>query len=232
MKAVLLLLTGCFGSEEPPAEPASVVRKPVVEAPKPETTVPLREGDAEAGVTARCADGRVVFPFWQGEYPAPALQLNGPVRVKVRDEPCGDPTHGCLLKPGLYHPWASASDRPGELSFATLTRTRSFTLKVDHAVGGATRPAGTAVEVLTYLSEGMCRLRVSGQLVEDMCPGTESDADTVWSGLDDADPDRLQLIEVDCDDGTRGWMEGERPLLGRPEVVEANVTGFGEVQKR
>lgn len=230
---ILALLFACATTPEvaePPAPAAATPAKPApTETPAP-AAVPLQLGDKEAGFSGRCADGQVVVPFWQGEYPSPIVQVTGAVRVKVALDPCGKPTRDCALAPGLYHPWAQAAHAPkAEVGYATRTRTQTLTAKKAVEVAGVSFAAGDSVEVLTYLSEGMCSMRAKGVVFEEMCPGTTQGDDAVWSEPA-GDVPRTQLLEVRCGDAARPhWLVVDEAFMALDGVQDGEMLGYGEV---
>jgi len=187
--------------------------------------------ERDAGMVARCSDGQVVFGFWQGEYPSPIVQLDKQVQVDVLDDPCGGPARGCALKAGLLHPWATPGQKSGQQAFGTRTRTVAYTLLQDHSLAGETLPKGSKVEVLSYLSEGLCAMHSNGRMLEDMCPGTGAKDDAIWKAEGDPNPPATQLVEVACQGGPSGWLVVDPALLGRKDVREGQMRGYGEIDR-
>jgi hypothetical protein len=209
--------------------PAPAAKPAPTETPAP-AAAPLQPGDKDAGFSARCADGQVVVPFWQGEYPSPIVQVGAGVTAKVALDPCGKATRDCTLAPGLYHPWASESDSPRPAAgFATRTRTQTQKAKQAFRFGGVSFAAGDELEVLTYLSEGMCSMRAKGVMFEEMCPGTTEGDDARWT--EPTEPGtRTQLLEVRCTGETRPfWLTVDDAFMGTQGVREGEMRGFGEV---
>ncbi len=191
----------------------------------------LSKSDRDAGMLARCSDKKLVFGFWQGEYPSPVLQLDRPLRTKVLADPCGGTVEkGCTAPAGLYHPWAKDSDRPGDLRFAVRTMPETYTLSKDHTVAGRPLKKGTEVQVLTYLSEGFCTMTAEGVVLEDMCPGT-SPGDTTWQKVGSGNDQPVQMVEVACDGGSKGWLVVDDDLMKQAGVREGQMEGYGEVSR-
>jgi hypothetical protein len=209
--------------------PAAAVAPPAAETPAPAAR-PLQPGDKEAGFTARCADGQVVVPFWQGEYPSPIVQIGEGVNTRVATDPCGKANRDCALPPGLYHPWAGDSVGPAELGFGTRLRTSRYTAKQATTVAGVAVAAGAELEVLTYLSEGMCSMRHGGVIFEEMCPGTTDGDDAIWAEVAGPAGDPTQLLEVRCTGETRPfWLTVDAALMATKGVQEGAMLGYGEI---
>lgn len=236
----LLLALACVTTPEVPAAPAvpagsgpEPITAPAA-APAPFETpapaaLPLLPGDKEAGFTARCADGQLVMPFWQGEYPTPVVQVGESVTARVATDPCGRATRDCALAPGLYHPWAADSVGPKDVGFRTRLRTSVHTALKATSVAGVAFAAGDELEVLTYLSEGMCSMRRDGVIFEEMCPGTTEGDDAVWSEAQGGG-DTTQLLEVRCTGESRPfWLTVDDALMATKGVEEGVVTGYGEI---
>lgn len=175
---------------------------------------------------AHCSDGQVVFGFWQGEYPSPIPQIEKTVVVDVHDTPCGGPVRGCALGAGLLHPWANVAQKSSQQTFATRTRTVSYTLRKAHSVGGVQLTAGSKVTVLSYLSEGYCSMLVDDRLVEASCPDPDS---KLWRADGDTDPVAVQLVEIGCSDGPSGWLVVDEAFMNRRDVQSGQIRGYGEV---
>lgn len=234
---LLLLALACATTPAAPATPtvpaapgpAPVAAPTPTETPAP-AALPLQPGDKEAGFTARCADGQVVVPFWQGEYPSPVVQVGAGVRARVATDPCGKATRDCDLAAGLYHPWAAAGAGPEGVGFRTRLRTTRYTAKTATTLAGEPFAAGETLEVLTYLSEGMCSMRHGGVVFEEMCPGTTEGDDAVWSEADPRPAPPTQLLEVRCGGASRPfWLTVDPAFMASPGVQEGVVTGYGEI---
>ncbi len=209
-------------------------RRPTVQRPAIPAASTPSEVERNAGMLARCSDGHVVFGLWQGEYPSPVVQLDKSVRVDVSDSPCAGPARACMVKAGLLHPWADDAEKSGQLLFATRTRTISYTLLKDHKLAGQLLKKGTRVEVLSYLSEGLCSMLVDGQeqgAVEAMCPGTGANDRAIWSSDGDENPPSTQLVKVGCKGGPPGWLLIDDAFVGRRDVREGQMSGYGEVRR-
>lgn len=190
----------------------------------------LSKADRDSGLVARCSDGSLVFGFWQGEYPSPVVQLDRPLRTKVRTDPCGGTTvKGCTAPAGLYHPWAKDTQRPEGTSFGVRTMPEAYTLAKPHSVAGQKLAQGTTVTVLTYLSEGLCSMEANGQRLEDMCPGTGPHDDTIWKRTGGEQPEPVQMVQVRCTGGSTGWLVVDDALMGTAGVREGLLQGYGEV---
>jgi len=190
--------------------------------------------ESDAGMLARCSDGQVVFGFWQGEYPSPVAQLDQAVQADVSDSPCAGPSRACMVKAGLLHPWAEDVEKSGQLTFATRTRTISYTLLKDHKLAGVSLKKGARVEVLSYLSEGVCAMQAGGHeqgAIEAMCPGTGANDSAIWKAEGDENPPSTQLVKVSCQGGPPGWLVVDDAFVGRRDVREGQMTGYGEVSR-
>ena len=182
--------------------------------------------ESKAGMLAHCSNGEVVFGFWQGERPSPIPQIDQTVVVDVHDDPCGGPLRGCALGAGLLHPWANVAQKSGQKTFATRTRTVSYTLTRAHSVGGLQLTAGSEVTMLSPLSEGYCTMLAEDQLVEAMCPNPDSE---LWRAAGDTEPAAVQLVEVSCSDGPSGWLVVDEAFMNRRDVQSGQIRGPGEV---
>lgn len=187
----------------------------------------LSKTERDMRMIARCSDGNVVFSFWQGEYPSPVVQLDKPLRTKVRKDPCGGTTvTGCTMPKGLYHPWAQDKHMPKGASFAVRTMPERWRTTKTMGLGRTQRKAGTEVEVLSYLAEGFCMMKVDDVLFEDTCPGVAGEG---WTRIGPDDAPSQQLIEVPCEGGSTGWLEVTEGLMNQPGVREGEMQGYGEV---
>lgn len=208
------------------AAPAAV---PPTETPAP-AALPLRASDKEAGFMARCADGQFVVPLWQGEYPSPIVQVGEGVTTRVALDPCAKATRDCQLASGLYHPWAGESLGPAEVGFGTRLRTSRYTATKATSIAGVAVAAGAELEVLTYLSEGMCSMRHGDVVFEEMCPGTAGGDDTTWLEAPELAAAPTQLIEVRCAGETRPfWLTVDDALLATKGVQEGVMLGYGQI---
>ncbi|MBO85324.1 MAG: hypothetical protein CL927_08190 [Deltaproteobacteria bacterium] len=196
-------------------------------------TVPEGVSDAErkARMVARCTDGQVVFSFWQGEYPSPAVQLDQPLRTRVLTDPCGGSvTRGCSAPAGLYHPWASPKDKPAGAGFGVRTRPSTYTVRKDHSVGGTRLVKGDTVAVLTTLSEGFCILSAHGQILEDRCP-SDAPSNDLWQRSSHDDRSAVQMIKVPCAGGNTGWLVVDDAFMEQDGVRAGQIHGHGDVAR-
>ena len=196
-------------------------------------TLPNAVSTAEqnAQMLARCSDGHVVFSFWSGEYPEPAIQLDRPLRTRVMTDPCGGSvTRGCSAPAGLYHPWAKAPDRPEGVVFGTRTMPTTYTLKKDHQLDGTSLSKGTSVEVLTYLSEGYCTMAAEGRVLQGMCP-PNVDADDTWKRTSTDTSEDVQLIQVPCTGGNTGWLVIDDAFVEQDGARLGKIQGHGDVTR-
>ena len=179
---------------------------------------------------ARCADGQFVVPLWQGEYPSPIVQVGEGVTTRVALDPCAKATRDCQLASGLYHPWAGESLGPAEVGFGTRLRTSRYTATKATSIAGVAVAAGAELEVLTYLSEGMCSMRHGDVVFEEMCPGTAGGDDTTWLEAPELAAAPTQLIEVRCAGETRPfWLTVDDALLATKGVQEGVMLGYGQI---
>ena len=191
----------------------------------------LSDADRDARMIARCSDGHVVFSFWQGEYPSPAVQLDRPLRTRVLSDPCGGPrTIGCTAPAGLYHPWASPEDKPEGLVFGVRTQPTTYVLRTDHSIAGRALKQGTEVELLTRLSEGFCTMAADGQILEDRCPSDAAD-DPTWQRTGANLGPEVQMIQLTCGGGSQGWLVIDEAFLKQSGVREGQIQGYGDVAR-
>ena len=228
---MILFLLACDG---PPAEAPSPETPPTEASPGDGPAAggpPANQGNGSPKTDASgnpiCPDGRTVFRFWPGEYPDPVLQVNSPVTLKVATDPCAAPSRECQVSAGLYHPWVE--NLPARVQFRSRTAPTVYIAGDADKLAGDPVEAGTEVTVLTYLAEGMCSMQVgTGEVTEDMCPGTESDG---WTEKPRTAPPDDQLVQVPCEDNSAGWLVVDRALIeAHEEMVLGEVVGFGEVK--
>lgn len=184
---------------------------------------PVSEADKSVGIIERCAGERLAFGFWQGEYPEPIVQLDGPISVTVTERACGGPARACTVPAGLLHPWAKADAIPGA-RFATLTTPTTFEVVEAHELAGKPVAVGDQIKVLSYLSEGLCLLQAAGPAFEAGCP----DGRTKQVGESTAN---LQVAQVPCDGAAPGWVKVDPALMSTAGVRTGEMVGFGEVKK-
>ena len=217
---MFLFLLACDGGEPatptPPPEPAPAVAPAPEPEPEPDPPAPME-----------CTDGRVVYPFWPGEYPAPILQINAPVTLKVTNSICNPPSFDCEVPPGLYHPWSK--DMPLNSEFMSRTAPTVYTARAGASIDGQPLEVGTDVIVRTYLSEGMCAMEIGGSPLEASCPGTQGDH---WTEKPRTAPPDDQILQVDCAGGGFGWLVVDSGLKDHhAEIVEGELVGYGEVKR-
>lgn len=184
---------------------------------------PVSEADQQAGIIERCAGERLAFGFWQGEYPEPIVQLDAPITVTVTERACGGPARACAVPAGLLHPWAKADAVPGA-RFATITTPATFEVVEAHEFAGKPVAVGDSIQVLSYLSEGLCLMQAGGPPFEAMCPDgrTKQVSDKTVN---------LQVAQVPCEGGAPGWMKVDDALLATSGVRAGEMVGYGEVKK-
>ena len=208
-----------------PTAPSPAANPAPTETPAP-AAVPLLPADKDAGITGRCADGQVVFPFWPGEYPLPVVQLDTEVTTRVALDPCGPVTHACAISPGLYHPWSQEEHAsPSALGFSIRRGVDVRKVLESGTYEDVTLEAGGTLEVLTYLGEGYCMLRVDGVVREAWCP----DDDPRWPSSGEDLPE-TQLMEVRCTGEERPyWLPLTDAFQALPGVGAGRVVGYGDV---
>ncbi|TNE86379.1 MAG: hypothetical protein EP330_21810 [Deltaproteobacteria bacterium] len=167
----------------------------------------------------RCGgDGLQRVNFWQGEYPDPVIDVQKAVSVPAYEDPCdAKPTATCAIDPAVYHPWAKGK------GWVTLRGVEKYTATADFTLGDVAVKQGETVEVPTYLAEGYCMLRVHGKDIEEMCPGV-GDHPLVASSSAPL-PDEVQLMDPGCGK----WVQVDEAFMGRAEVAEGTILGYGEV---
>ena len=188
----------------------------------------VSESERTAGVLARCSDGSIILDSWPGEYPQPAPQLDAPLRAEVRTDPCGPTTRGCTVPAGLYHPWATAPDRPEDTVFAVRSQPATYTLLVDHDAGAGALSEGTVVSSLGYLAEGLCLLSASGKTFHGACP---ADGGEIWKPTHTRSGPDVQLVQVSCTSGAGGWLVIDENFMERAAVKGAKIIGHGELAR-
>lgn len=214
----------------PPADRTAPGSPAVGAKPSAGLTKPLADVEKTAGAIAHCSNDALVFPFWPGEYPSPALQTDGPVTAKVAEGPCAPATRSCTFGRSLLHPWAQPADRGAVQDFAVRTMPSRYRATKDVELGQVTIPKGDTVTVLTYLAEGFCQIAWKGQPVEEMCPGNGGAAEGTWQPLDKDAPD-VQFVRVACDSGKPGWLPVTADTEQVAGVRPALLFGYGEVAR-
>ena len=182
-----------------------------------------------------CPEGIIDSVGWEGEYPGPVVQVLQPVTVPARSSACErEPSLRCTLAPGLYHPWST--DFPGVVDYHTVRAIERFEVlqpiaMPDDVEGAPLLPVGTIVEVLLYLGEGLCSVRVGGVESPSSCPEMIDDigGKPVFRHLPGDQVGARQLFAFSCLEGGRAWIEVDVPLLAREEIVEGAITGYGEI---
>lgn len=236
---LLALALACASTPSPPTggatAPAEAPTEAPAEAPEapPEAAAPeaLTQADRDMGLLARCPDGRLAFGFWAGEYPSPVVQIDRPTSATVADQPCGAAQRACTVPAGLLHPWATEADAVPGVSFATLRAVDRYAVQQAHDLGGVAVQPGDEVVVLTYLSEGFCRVAVGGQALEAECPSNGGAAEQRYRAVGGPSPDPVQRVRVPCAEGAPGWLTIDPAWMARPEVRDGELRGYGEVGK-
>lgn len=173
-----------------------------------------------------CAGGLHAAMTWQGEYPGPVVDVQQPVTLKFRRDPCSTVEGECTLAAGLYHPWAMARKATGFATVRPVLRyeaTRNFTDEE-----GVSFQKGDIVEVTAYLGEGFCAFRRNGVEDSGYCPNMFDEGVFTLLNPEAEQIPQIQLFEAPCQTGGSGWFVVD-DALARPEVKEGVITGYGEV---
>ncbi len=178
-----------------------------------------------------------VWNFWSGEYPQPVVQVISTVTLNAVSDVCvpGE-RFSCSVPAGLYHPWS-------ELEYGYVTVRGSYlyvavapftvTVYEDEREVDVPYPAGTRVEVPTYLSEGLCRFWLPDRrLDEELCPEswTTASGESIFTALPAAKaPTGGQYFRALCAEGRSGWIRADESLFEHAEVIEGELRGWGAV---
>jgi hypothetical protein len=190
----------------------------------------------------RCPDqDRSVWPWWQGEYPVPVIQINEPVTLPAYTDICQPvSSFRCTVPPGLYHPWSEI-----EAEYRTVRTPDRYTALVEFEIwvpSGRERTTfapGTVIEVPYYIAEGYCVWRfpdASEAQIEETCPEgwDDDDGQPVFERLEPAAdaPGTQQFFSVICEEGRLGWIEATQELFTVEGIIEGGMSGWGEVEPR
>lgn len=220
-RTLALALACGGGGDEPPALP---------DAAPPDAAPPEGVTPPAATAPSACPPGVARTMGWQGEYPSPVIHVKQEVLLPAHVDPCEAATEmTCTLAPGVYHPWSATTSA----GYATVRPVDVYRAKVAMDVeldAGGTKAvaAGTTVNVPFYMGEGFCAFEAAGATWQGECPGMGGDEDP-WETVSKHDGGDRQLMSVPCADGRTGWIDVDASLMGRPEVAEGTIVGYGEV---
>lgn len=163
---------------------------------------------------------------WPGEWPSPVVEVRAMVNVPASGGPCvAMPDRTCTLAPGLYHPWANTPD----VVFASIAHIQRWRATMEFypwSGDDATKlPADTVVEVLGYLSEGYCELRIDGTAGEGRCPDPSG-----FEELNQGTQGETRLVfRAPCGQGSPAWIQVDDALMSNPGITEGTFGEYGTV---
>ncbi len=218
--AFVLACSGGEGGTEPAVIPPGAAE--VAEVP---LAVPVG-GQPQA----KCADAREPAQIWQGEYPAPIVDVQSPLTTEVQTDLCGEaPKRQCTIAAALYHPWAFET----KAEYWTVRGIDRFIADKDFPLDdGKTVPPGTVIEVTAYVGEGFCSLRVNGSETGGTCPDVlTDDAGNSLAHRDGPESSgEQQFVAVDCTDGGKGYWLVNDAIFQLPGVKQGELVEYGKVK--
>ena len=195
-------------------------QSPVVDQPAAPGT-PGKAGElGERPDVTGCPDRIIAAPSWPGEWPGPVIDVEKPVTVQARAEPCSSTSFDCTVPAGIYHPWSDIEAKYVTVRALDQWRVVKNIDEYELDVG-----AGDIIEVYQYFGEGYCGYRVAGKEVTELCPGELGDA---LEEIERPQVPERQLFSVACGSRT-GWVEVNEALLALPEVREGTTPEYGKV---
>lgn len=183
--------------------------------------LPLRIGSAPYSV----------WNYWPGEYPegyeiVRSISLQGYEDLDLKRS-----ERSCTLAAGrVIHPWAVKTTS----EFAYFSPVDQYVAVEDfllESIPEVNVQVGTALYLLSYLSEGYCMLQVQNQIVEAPCLDIHDQRSAV---LVTASPFlERRLFRTTCEEGGSLWIDAQsfEPYMSDGDVKWAEITGYGEVRE-
>ena len=184
----------------------------------------LQVASAEDPPEVACPDGVVAADGWPGEYPSPVVQVTETLEVPVRAHPCApEPTEVCVIDAGLYHPWV----KDEATNYVTVRPVGRFRATRSTRMGQLRVRKGTTVEMTQEVGEGFCVYRVGTANFQHECP--DMMGGRVLTPVKTTEGEPTQMVQVECDGGSKGWLAVDEALMERTAVREGAVVEFGKV---